>query len=671
MAKDIDSKNESNAKNDNPYYKNVLLIGSPNVGKSLTFNKLTGMTAMVSNYPGTTVDIDEGNFTYESKTVHMIDPPGLYDLNTITEEERVAKLLVLDERFDLMVHVVDAKNIEKSIDLTLQLIDAGKEVILVLNMMDELEAMGASVDAKGLSSELGIPVVLTAAAENRGLEDLKHTIVNYDSIENEILKESKTLLDVDYGRSIEIAISEIKNKITENYAVSKRYLAVSLLEGDEDSENLIKGKEDYSSLSQIIQKQRDKFDDPVKYLTKLRLADYAKYIKSTYTTIDSVNVQDKDSLGEKISRIMIHPIYGLIILACVLYFGLYLIVGVLGAGILVDFFENTIFGQYINPAVTSVVVQYIPWVPIQNLFVGEYGIVTLGLTYGFGIILPIVSLFFIVFSILEDSGYLPRLALLVDNGFKRIGLSGRSVIPFVLAVGCGSMAAMVTRTLETRRERNIATMLMALTIPCSAQLGVIMALLSQHPKSIWIWLAVIALNFVVLGYLAKRFVPGAQPSFFMELPPLRWPKLSHIAKKTWTRLVMYIKELIPIFILISVIIWALDLCGIFQWIIACISPVVNAIGLPTSTSSSFVLGFFRRDFGAAGLMAIQSQLTGVQLLVASVTLTLFLPCVAQLMIMIKERGVKLAGLIAIMSIVLAFTMGFIVNLLLATFNVVL
>ncbi len=671
MAKDIDSKNESNAKNDNPYYKNVLLIGSPNVGKSLTFNKLTGMTAMVSNYPGTTVDIDEGNFTYENKTVHLTDPPGLYDLNTITEEERVAKLLVLDERFDLMVHVVDAKNIEKSIDLTLQLIDAGKEVILVLNMMDELEAMGASVDAKGLSSELGIPVVLTAAAENRGLEDLKHTIVNYDSIENEILKESKTLLDVDYGKSIEIAISEIKNKITGNYAVSKRYLAVSLLEGDEDSENLMKGKEDFSSLYQIIKKQRDKFDDPVKYLTKLRLADYAKYIKSTYTTIDSVNVLDKDSLGEKISRIMIHPIYGLIILAFVLYFGLYLIVGVLGAGILVDFFENTIFGQYINPAVTSVVVQYIPWVPIQNLFVGEYGIVTLGLTYGFGIILPIVSLFFIVFSILEDSGYLPRLALLVDNGFKRIGLSGRSVIPFVLAVGCGSMAAMVTRTLETRRERNIATMLMALTIPCSAQLGVIMALLSQHPKSIWIWLAVIALNFVVLGYLAKRFVPGAQPSFFMELPPLRWPKLSHIAKKTWTRLVMYIKELIPIFILISVIIWALDLCGIFQWIIACISPVVNAIGLPTSTSSSFVLGFFRRDFGAAGLMAIQSQLTGVQLLVASVTLTLFLPCVAQLMIMIKERGVKLAGLIAIMSIVLAFTMGFIVNFLLTAFNVVL
>ena len=669
MSEKADSKNNADEKNS--YYKNVLLIGSPNVGKSLTFNKLTGLTAMVSNYPGTTVDIDEGNFTYENKTVHLTDPPGLYDLNTITEEERVAKLLVLDEKFDLIIHVIDAKNIEKSIGLTLQLIDAGKEVILVLNMMDELEKMGASVDSEALSRELGIPVVLTSAAENRGLEDLKHTIVNFDSIEDDLLSKSTSLLDVDYGRSIEIAISNIKNKIKEKYPVSKRYLAISLLEEDEDSINLIKNTEDYANLKNIIESQKAKFNQPIKYLTKLKLAEYAKYIKSNFTTLDHVNIQDKDSFGERLSRIMIHPVYGLIILVLVLFFGLYLFVGVLGAGILVDLLENTIFGQYINPFVIDLVVTYVPWVPIQNLIVGPYGIVTLGITYGFGIILPIVSLFFIVFSILEDSGYLPRLALLVDNGFKKIGLSGRSVIPFVLAVGCGSMATMVTRTLETRRERNIATMLMALTIPCSAQLGVIMALLSAHPKSILIWLAVILFNFIIIGFLAKKLVPGSQPSFFMELPPLRWPKLSHIAKKTWTRLLMYIKELIPIFILISVIIWALDLVGIFQFIIAAVSPLVNAIGLPDQTSASFVLGFFRRDFGAAGLMTIQQQLTAVQLLVASITLTLFLPCVAQFIIMVKERGAKLAFINMILSITIAFTTGFIVNLILTSLNVVL
>lgn len=656
----------------NSDFINVLLIGSPNVGKSLTFNKLTGMTAMVSNYPGTTVDIDEGDFIYGGKKVHLTDPPGLYDLNTITEEERVAKLLVFDDSFDMIIHVIDAKNIEKSIDLTFQLIDADCKVVLVLNMMDELEAIGADVDKEGLENILGIPVVLTAAAENRGLEDIKDAVVNYDAKKEKILSKNPNLMNVYYGDDLEIAIAKVQNTLKSNYSISRRAMAILLLEEDKDAYELVKDNEsNFEDVKKVLNEEKSNFEDSIKYLTKLKLSDYAQYFKKTFTTIDLVaKAEITMDKKEKLSRIMIHPFYGLIILALVLFFGLYLFVGVLGARILVNLIENVIFGQYINPAIASVVVQYIPWVPIQNLIVGPYGIVTLGITYGFGIILPIVSLFFIVFSILEDSGYLPRLALLLDNGFKKIGLSGRSVIPFVLAVGCGSMAAMVTRTLETKRERNIATVLMALTIPCSAQLGVILALLSAHPVSIGIWLAVIIGNFIAIGFIARKYVPGAQPSFFMELPPLRWPKLSHIAKKTWTRLVMYIKELIPIFILISVIIWALDLVGIFQIITAIITPLVNAIGLPGSTTPSFILGFFRRDFGAAGLMSIKNTLTGVQLLVAAITLTLFLPCVAQFMIMIKERGLKLALLIAVISIALAFTMGFLVNVILTGFGIV-
>ena len=201
-------------KNDCDDICNVLLIGSPNVGKSLTFNKLTGMTAMVSNYPGTTVDMDEGNFTYNNKTVHLTDPPGLYDLNTITEEERVAKLLVFDESFDMMMHVIDAKNIEKSIDLTLQLIDAGCDVVLVLNMMDELEAMGADVDKEGLENILGIPVVLTASAKNRGLEDVKDAIVNYSSKKEEILSRKSDIMNVYYGDELEIAIAKVQNSLS-------------------------------------------------------------------------------------------------------------------------------------------------------------------------------------------------------------------------------------------------------------------------------------------------------------------------------------------------------------------------------------------------------------------------------------------------------------------------
>jgi ferrous iron transport protein B len=381
--------------------------------------------------------------------------------------------------------------------------------------------------------------------------------------------------------------------------------------------------------------------------------------------------QVKISFKEKLSRAMISPLTGIPILILILYFGLYQFVGVFGAGDLVDLIESTIFGEYINPVITNFVVTNIPNVPIQELIIGEYGIVTLGITYATAIILPIVGTFFLMFSILEDSGYLPRLALLLDKVFKTIGLSGRAVIPMVLGLGCGSMATMVTRTLETRRERTIATLLLALTIPCAAQLGVIFAVLSGYPKAMWLWVLVILLNYVVIGFAASKILPGDKPTFYMELPPIRVPKLSNVLRKTYTRIIWYFRELFPLFIAISVIIWVLQLTGILGVIVTLITPIINAIGLPVETSQTFILGFFRRDYDAAGLYDIQNTLTGVQLLVSAVVLTLFLPCVAQFMVMVKERGIKKALLISAFVLCFAFTVGFMLNLILTSAGVVL
>jgi len=337
----------------------------------------------------------------------------------------------------------------------------------------------------------------------------------------------------------------------------------------------------------------------------------------------------------------------------------------------VDFIEESIFGEFLLPIVEGFVNANIPIVALQELIIGDYGIFTLGITYAIAIILPIVGTFFLVFSILEDSGYLPRLALLIDRLFKKIGLSGRAVIPMVLGVGCGSMATMVTRTLETSRERNIATLLLALTIPCSAQLGVIFAVLSAHPRAMWLWVTIILLNYIIIGFAASRILPGDKPTFYMELPPLRVPRPSNVLRKTYTRIIWYFKELLPLFLIISVIIWGLELTGILEVIIAGINPVISAIGLPVETAQTFILGFFRRDYGAAGLYNVQEALTGVQLLVAAVVLTLFMPCVAQFMVMIKERGKKIAFLMAGFILVFAFAVGFILNLLLTSIGVVL
>jgi len=303
--------------------------------------------------------------------------------------------------------------------------------------------------------------------------------------------------------------------------------------------------------------------------------------------------------------------------------------------------------------------------------VGEYGIFTQAVTYAIALILPIVGAFFLVFSIIEDTGYLPRLGLLLDGMFKKIGLSGRAVIPMVLGFGCSTMATMVTRTLETKRERLIANILLALAIPCSAQLGIILSILSGNPESLLIWAIVIILEFVLIGFLASRVLPGEAPTFILEMPPLRKPKLSNILAKTYSRMHWYFLEVLPLFVLASVLIWIGRLTGLFALALKVIEYPTVWIGLPPDAADVFLFGFFRRDFGAAGLYGMHDSglLTGVQLVVAAITLTLFMPCIAQFMMTIKERGFKTALAISGFIFPFAFLTGFIVNTLLKALGV--
>jgi ferrous iron transport protein B len=293
------------------------------------------------------------------------------------------------------------------------------------------------------------------------------------------------------------------------------------------------------------------------------------------------------------------------------------------------------------------------------------------LTYAFALILPIVTTFFIMFAIIEDSGYLPRLAMLVDRVFKVIGMSGRAVIPMVLGFGCDTMATIVTRTQETKRERVLATLLLALAIPCSAQLGVIFAILSGSPASLLVWVLAIVLVFLLVGFLAARVIRGDRPSFYMEIPPLRLPRFGNVVSKTLARLQWYLLEVLPVFVIASVLLWLGDLTGILDVLGRGLGPVVSFIGLPPEAGPVFLYGFFRRDFGAAGLYDLQAAgvLAGIPLVVAAVTLTLFVPCIAQFSVMVKERGIKTALAIAGFIFPFAFVAGFALNWLLTTLGV--
>ncbi|MGL6297818.1 MAG: FeoB small GTPase domain-containing protein, partial [Methanobacteriaceae archaeon] len=401
-----DNKNNSenkmtdimNNNSENSQKLKTLLIGSPNVGKSLIFNKLTGINAIVSNYPGTTVDIDKGHFKHKGYDIEIIDPPGLYSLTTITEEERISKILILEDDYDLIIHVINARNIEKSIGLTLQLLEAGKDVILVANMMDEFEKAGFSIDKDDLESKLQCPIILSAASENRGMDELRDAIINFESLKSSISPQlsspsssiehngesEKTGLFkcINYGVEVESAISKIENLIKGNYSLSNRSISIMLLESDEDIIKLVKEHETeniYSEIEQQVRSFSDKFTEPIEYLNKLRINEISRKIKNKYTTISPQrkhNSEKKLPFTEKLSRWMIAPITGLPILFLVLYFGLYQFVGVLGAGEMVDFIESVIFGEYIIPLLSNVVYTYIPYVPIQELIIGDYGIVT-------------------------------------------------------------------------------------------------------------------------------------------------------------------------------------------------------------------------------------------------------------------------------------------------------
>ncbi|MFH1854492.1 MAG: ferrous iron transporter B [Candidatus Omnitrophota bacterium] len=471
--------------------------------------------------------------------------------------------------------------------------------------------------------------------------------------------------------SIEIILERIKDLLKGQYPISKRSVGLLLFQEDAEIYELVKKNDPQAipEIEQLIDEIRTRYANHISYELALERQREVKNIVRRVTR----SRKKKISFQERLSRVTMNPITGLPVLFLVLYWGLYKFVGKFGAGTVVDFLEGSLFERHLNPFIIKAVEHIIPWPILQDLFVGEYGMVTLGFRYAVALILPIVTFFFIFFSIIEDTGYLPRLAMLIDRTFKKIGMSGRAVIPMVLGFGCATMATMVTRTLATKRERIIATILLALAVPCSAQLGVMLALLSSRPKATFLWAGIVGFVFLFVGFLTSRILPGERPSFYMEVPPLRLPKFSNIISKTYVRVKWYFKEVLPLFLLASFFIWVGKLTGLFDLIIRLLSGPVKLLGLPPEASKAFLFGFFRRDYGAAGLYDLNKDgmLNGVQLVVSCVTLTLFLPCIAQFLMNIKERGWKVGLVISVFVLFFSFSVGYTVNMVLTRLGVII
>jgi ferrous iron transport protein B len=616
----------------------ICLVGNPNVGKSAIFGLLTGRYVTVSNYPGTTVELTNGEALIQREKYRIIDTPGVNSLIPMSEDEKVTRDILLDKKSETVVQVIDSKNIKRGLFITLQLTEMKVPLVIDLNMRDEASNRGIDIEEAVLGNIFDVDVVSSIAVQKKGISSLKRAAVKprvsgYEYFYDATIEE--------YAAKIEAVLPEAN--------ISKRSIALMILAGDSTLKKWLLNNltsEQIREIESLRDMAAEKYAQPLGVIiSQQRL----KIVESIASAIINQSDPNDKGVSRFLNEVTTHPVWGFPFLFLVLY-ALYEFVGVFGAGTMVDFFESVIFGEYLNPWVEKIVLTLIPIPFVQELLIGDYGIVTMALTYAIAIILPITATFFIAFSIMEDSGYLPRLAAMLNRVFQAMGLNGKAVLPMVLGLGCDTMATLTTRILDTKKERLIVILLLALGVPCSAQIGVILGMFGKQPFSaLLVWLVTLIGVIVLVGFLAAKIIPGQKTDFILELPPIRMPQLSNVLIKTLGRIEWYLKEAVPLFILGTLILFAADKLKILPFLEDVSSPIiVGVLGLPAKATESFIIGFLRRDYGAAGLFQLQEQglLNTEQVVVSLVTITLFIPCIANLFMIIKEKGLKTALLMA-------------------------
>lgn len=634
----------------------IALVGHPNVGKSVLFHRLTGAYVNVSNYPGTTVEVTRASTRFDS-ALTLLDTPGVLALPSRSDDERATMRALLNESTRCLVQVGDAKNLRRTLTLTTLLAELGVPMVLALNMHDEAAARGVTVDIPALAGELGVPVLATVATGGEGIGELTHSL-NQARAPEALLR---------YDDEIETEIARVAAAIHDcapHPRLASRGLAILYLGGDDEVANWLSAQagDGFGRLDMLRTDALRRSDADLPTLLARERTEAADALAAS---VIQRAVRSTPLLSQRVGQAVVHPVWGIPILLGVL-FAVYEFVGVFGATTLVGLLEEDLFEGLLNPAFTHFVSAAVDVSWVQEMLVGQYGLWTMGMTYALALILPIVTTFFIAFGVLEDSGYLPRLTVIANRLFAAIGLNGRAVLPMVLGLGCVTMATLTTRILHSPRERLITTFLLALAIPCSAQLGVVLGMLGGVSfTAVLIWVLAMVGILLLAGFLAAKLIPGRRIPLVTELPPMRLPILGNVLKKTGGRLKWYLIEVIPLFLLGTFIMFALDKLGALPAIIEAGEPLVTGwLGLPKEASAAFVMGFLRRDFGATGLFAMAHDLSPIQAVVGMITITLFIPCFASLMMMVKEQGTKTALAMLGLIVPFAFFIGGLFNLIL-------
>lgn len=567
----------------------ILLMGNPNVGKSVIFSRLTGIDVISANYPGTTVEYTEGRMKLGEQMATLVDAPGVYSLDPTTRVEEVSRKIFLNGA-DVVVNVIDATNLERNLNLTLQILEKGVPTIVALNLWDVATRKGIQIDVKALEKELGVPVVATVAVSGQGIRDLVCALGQASK------SSASTAIHFDSSDKRWARIGEIAARTQK---VMHRHPSI------------------FDHLEDLS----------IKPLTGIPLAILALYLSFTLVI----------EIGEMLQLKITDPIF-------------------------------LAYSQFIS----EVVENYISSPLLRDILIGttpellkSFGILTTGLYIPLGVVLPFLIPFYLVLGMLEDIGYLPRLSIILDAFMHRIGLHGAAILPCVLGMGCSVPAVLSVRILESPKQRYLAATLMTMAIPCASQSAMIFGMLAPYGlRYILVVYLTLFCTFSVTGFLLHRFIGGESPEIFLEIPPYRMPNMHSLLKKTFIRIREFLKEAVPYIALGMMVMNFFFLTGLMHLIGEAMRPVVSGLlGLPSDAATALIIGFLRKDVGIG--MFAPLEMNAVQLVIASVVLAMYLPCVATFMVMLKELGVSGTVKSIALRLVGALLVGTLLHLLLA------
>lgn len=567
--------------------KKVVLVGNPNVGKSLLFSRITGIGVVTANYPGTTVEIKIGKFQYREEEYELIDGPGLYSLEIFSKSDKTAANLI-DEN-DLIINVIDATNFERNLNLTLQLLKKNKPMVVCLNFWEDTAHKGITIDYKELENILGVPVIPVSALTTEGVNELVARI-----------KEAKQ------GQL------SIPNYSTE--------VAVDGICANNCSECTLNCN-NWKFVGYIVQKVQ-------------------KLEHRHHTFL------------ENLSDFTLNPFWGIISAIIVLISTLY-IVRFCGEG-LTNYILTPFYEKLYSPFIMHLA-NYVPSELVKGLLVGHsvdplqsFGIFTSGVYIALVLVFPYFLSFYFIFGVLEDFGYLPRLAVILDNFFHKLGLHGYSAIPVMLGLGCKVPAIMSTRVLTNKREKILTTALLLMAVPCLPQTAMIVSLgMPYGVHTIITIFAILAVFSLIVNFILNKLLPGDPTDLFTEVPSYRIPSIKLMLGKLKIRIVDYFGEVLPLIVGGVLIMNVLDSIGFINFITYTLKdPVKNLLGLPPDIASIMILGFLRKDVSIALLAPL--HLDTYQFIVACVFLVLYIPCISSFFTLVKELGAaafKVVGII--------------------------